>query len=76
MPIDVLNTWCIYGPISKTQNPPLRNVSGAVFRCKFVFCYACGLPTGRQDETMEEGSELCHCYNTIQAAQQHAHQHQ
>ncbi|CAN6210803.1 unnamed protein product [Urochloa humidicola] len=39
-------------------------------RCQFVFCYACGLPTGRQTG-MEEGAELCHCQNTVHAAQMH-----
>ncbi|CAL5088197.1 unnamed protein product [Urochloa decumbens] len=39
-------------------------------RCQFVFCYACGLPTGRQTG-MEEGAELCHCQSTVQAAQIH-----
>ncbi|KAJ1289802.1 hypothetical protein BS78_02G192700 [Paspalum vaginatum] len=31
-------------------------------RCFFVFCYACGLPTGRQSG-MEEGAELCRCHS-------------
>ncbi|RCV11803.1 hypothetical protein SETIT_2G215800v2 [Setaria italica] len=44
-------------------------------RCKFIFCYACGLPTGRQ-MGMEVGAELCHCHNTFQAVQEHAHEHQ
>ncbi|RLN34535.1 hypothetical protein C2845_PM03G35510 [Panicum miliaceum] len=44
-------------------------------RCRFVFCYSCGLPTGRQTG-MEEGAELCHCHNTVDAAHIHAVWHQ
>ena len=56
--------------ISKTLNNPLLQCSDGVFGCHFVFCYSCGLPTGRQ-EGMEEGAELCHC-----AALLHAGWHQ
>ncbi|XP_025801584.1 probable E3 ubiquitin-protein ligase RNF217 [Panicum hallii] len=44
-------------------------------RCHFIFCYSCGLPTGRQTG-MEQGAVLCHCYYTVDAAQIHAEWHQ
>ncbi|CAN6167057.1 unnamed protein product [Urochloa humidicola] len=43
-------------------------------RCQFVFCYACGLPTGRQ-KGMEEGAELCHCHSTVHDAHMHHEWH-